>query len=768
MNIENPATFTQVLNTGYNLFVGAGFSILAQNADNDYLPLGNQLADKIRLQFPELSNNSLSLSKLCTILSSTHKKQLDDLLINTFTIPDNHILDEVYYNLLQTRIKNIYTTNIDNLFHKIFAKSSKFFIRNSQIKGPSFNNNAVNLYQLHGSVINKDSDRFFNVFDIATAFSRNQGDWNSLSCNMKEYPTIFIGYAAEDNGLFQTFSELMREKDQIKDIWMVITQNETTDDNIQYYKSLGMNIIVSDTEEFLRELPNYITFNQNQNDSNNLFLQEYMIPDPSKITVRPIEYFYMGDTPQWSDIYSKSIYTLSKSKKIVESLYSNKDVLMIGVPGSGKTTLLMQLAISMDTYKEKRFLSNITNEAASIICEQVTSEAILFIDNICYDIESLKILRKNKKIQICCCDNDFRYFSTSHLIDISNIDLYDITELELSDITRIIENIPAIYKTKSDLMKFKNISIYELVSEIIRHIDIKHKYIDMLKQLRQDDPIQMEIIILTAYVSYCGTALSMNMLYSYVPDDYKDPEKLYTLINNIGKTLKEYNLSYDSQLQDCYQIRSNIITEVFLQGTSQKDLRNVLYLFYKNVNINAISDFYVFKRKAFDTDIIEKAFLNKDEGSKFYDMIYRSIQSPYVLQQKALYLLHKDAVRDAFFTIDQALKESKEKNGALENTHAIILFKANIHLASIDENVRQYLDKSMSILESCYNWDKRKIFHAIVFADHAIQYHKVYDDEISKTYLIKAKNWLLKEQPDNRSRSRNIKFLLKDIDYLLA
>ena len=71
--------------------------------------------------------------------------------------------------------------------------------------------------------------------------------------------------------------------------------------------------------------------------------------------------------------------------------------------------------------------------------------------------------------------------------------------------------------------------------------------------------------------------------------------------------------------------------------------------------------------------------------------------------------------------IDRAIIASGGKIWSIQNSHAIILFKANIS-HSDNPQAKQALQDSMNILTSCYQSDKRKPFHALTFADQAIKY----------------------------------------------
>ena len=89
----------------------------------------------------------------------------------------------------------------------------------------------------------------------------------------------------------------------------------------------------------------------------------------------------------------------------------------------------------------------------------------------------------------------------------------------------------------------------------------------------------------------------------------------------------------------------------------------------------------------------------------------------------------------------------------MRNSHAIILFRANIGLAHTDPTITELLKQSMGILEECYKSDRRKTYHAVVFADQALALVKALGRSAAAEYLPRARDWLaaeLRRQPWNR------------------
>ena len=101
---------------GINLFLGAGFSVEAFDAEDRKLPIGKDLLNELKQKFDKVKNFS-SLSMVSTVLEATIKEEFNAYLDNRFKVKS---YDELYNSLLKLNIKNIYTTNIDDLMFSIF------------------------------------------------------------------------------------------------------------------------------------------------------------------------------------------------------------------------------------------------------------------------------------------------------------------------------------------------------------------------------------------------------------------------------------------------------------------------------------------------------------------------------------------------------------------------------------------------------------------------------------------------------------------------
>ena len=84
----------------------------------------------------------------------------------------------------------------------------------------------------------------------------------------------------------------------------------------------------------------------------------------------------------------------------------------------------------------------------------------------------------------------------------------------------------------------------------------------------------------------------------------------------------------------------------------------------------------------------------------------------------------------------------------------------------MDAQTRAILDKSMQIVKKCYQDDQRKTYHAIVFAEQALEYYTIFGDNIAKSYLESASTWL-SEIEIEKKYNQKAKYLSLEIQKIL-
>lgn len=763
MDIESRSTFERCLREGINIFTGAGFSLLANDKNGRPLPVGDQLRQEILSEFPG-APKTLQLPQLCTFISRSKKDDLEKYIKSRFIVGG---FCEKYHSLEFINPKFVFTTNVDNLLEVIFSGSKNKYLNNAMLNGASVRDKAaIDYVHLHGSVTEDEAPLIFGDLDIVSAFSKDPNRWNYFRLLMNRYPTLFWGYALKDAGTLQVFSDAIDDGNK-KNAWIVVHPEFTSEDEIQYFKSLDLKIIVSDTEGFLDYLSGFESSPDIVRGEYDNPLPEYSIPNHSDVRHRAIQDFYQGSTPVWSDIYSPRVSRLCYYSTIEEYVNRGRNVLITGGPATGKTTLLMQFAAFHDFNGVKLILSGVSREKAETVSAKLgETPALLFVDNLQASIDALNFLSTKKTIRLLIAERDYAYLSASSANFLrKNIEVVDITALSDVDAQSIINNIPADIKSRRTYRLREGDSLFELVEKNCRTPSIKERFHNVIDELRRNDDSLVQLFLLACYLHTCRSVTSMDVLYSYFGRGYNNYSELYGLIAVLSSSMSEYVGEHASDSQDYFSIRSNLLADHIFTIAPAKDMAKMLETFHNNVPRSCVPNFDAFKRRAYDARLFERAFPSISDGEAVYDVIYGKHSSPFNLQQKALYLSRRGEHQRAFEVIDEAISKGGSRNWSIKNSYAIIKFKANI--VRVDSyDVRKALDESMIALEQCHSADVRKAFHAMSYADHSLQYWKKYRDTTAVSYLEKSKDWL-SEEADSDNRIGNVMRLLKRVNEVL-
>lgn len=745
--------FENEIKKGINLFLGAGFSVLAKNKNGSNLPLGNTLNDLIKEKF-NMGKSSLNLSQVSTILVNSRKQDFYSFLREMFTVKD---FDKDYFNIDKLNPINIYTTNIDDLIYKIYEENEEKYINDVTYQGEVSENMAINFSALHGNIrYPNDREMIFDVSSISNAYSSNTKIWTQLALDFEKRVTLFWGYGLQDTGVIQSLTSPNTRPDFHKEKWIIITKE---DEYVQFLEALGFKIIISNTESFLDYLKKIKIEKINKTEKidekiKHLFGKNIIPKSNKNLPVRPILEFFKGNPPTWYDIFSNQIYKTSHFSKIKNLIYSDKNLIIQGAPVSGKTTLVLQVAIELD-YEIKLIFENLQYSKAQLLAKVIKDKrAVIFIDNFSDSIKSFNYLSDFKNIKLIGIERSHNFSAISHLIKIGSYNICNVTELTEADLQGIFNHLP-IENREINLVvgrdkNYEKDTIFEFVRKNVKGNTIKQRFVEVF-DIEKDHSL-IEFLVLTAYTHNCRVPISFDMLYSYFIDDFNDYEDIYILREKLKDLIKDYSgdlILEDNQ--DYFYPRSYFIAETIIDTTPPNVLKKVMIKALDNISNTKIPYYNTYRKYAYDKILVSKAFLNWEEGMRFYEKAYdMDFHNPYVLQQGALYLAYKKKFTTAFEWIDRAITQTNNKYFSIRNSHAIILFDANINSTEESTSIRAQLDKSMDILEKCINDDKRKVFHAIRYAEQAKEYLNRFYDEKSVAYIRKAKEWLRREYKDNK------------------
>lgn len=771
MKIELEELFKKNVNKGINLFLGAGFSIHSKNSEGENLPLGSELCKELIREFkcPPLND----LAKICTIIDSTESTKLHDYLARRFTVAQYHTK---YNSILKINTPRIFTTNIDNLVHKIFENSNNKYLNNIFLNGICFNDSlCVDYIPIHGSIEMPDIKFLFNKQEVSGSFRTRNQAWFSLTQAANQIPSVFIGYSLEDVGAIESLfgkSEISAEQ---KEKWVLLHKEDPGTE--AYFKALGFNLIIGDILDFLEYIDKIEDIKSPSGKNNKDYIEEIypeaIVPKgPYKGRIRQIDEFFLGSAPIWSDILSNRIHRTSHLGEILNLIEKRKSLIVTGIPASGKSTLMLQLAKELSKNKRVLLFENLSINKSNIIKNEIKHSTTILIDNFTSNIDSFTNLTGNTLIQVIGFDRYYNVDISIHKLPDEFFDFYDVSDLSQRDIQSIYNSIPLSIRKPSLIDKKREDetpSIFEIVNYNITKPELSVRYKSILQDLNKSDSLLLDLLIMTCYLHACRTPVSFEVANSFIGEEVQSYgeviEMMESLRGMVQETLGYLVDEYDND-QDYYQPRSQILSETIISQTNGKIFRRVYERFHDNVPQHQIPMFYIFKRTAFDAFYVTKAFVNWREGLEFYDRAFATERNPFLLQQCALYLLKKRRYTEAALKIDYALQISKKRYFSIDNTHAIILFKANINSETNDQQIRNTLDKSMKILQECYKEDQRKTYHAVTFAEQALEYYTRFPDEKSNEYLALAYKWL-SEINIERKYFHKSSHLLSDIEKLI-
>ena len=769
--IENEDSFKVALRNEINFFVGAGFSVLAKDKRGRSLPTGTELVSELCKEFSEPALSSQQLPLVSQIIKSKDRIRFNEYLVERFRVTD---YDERYDAVTKFSIPRIFTTNIDDLFGKIYEKPRQKYLNDLVIQGATFRDaTAVEYLPLHGSVTYPDPEFTFTPIEIASAFANNPTQFQYLVSCLGKAPTVFLGYSLQDAGALQSLNSTFTNGPQDKARWIQLRESDAASES--YFRSLGFQIIIGDTDavlDFLAKASDELETTEPQTLSPSDF-GSGGIPTLQQAAVRPITDFYRGHAPVWHDVLSRRIPTTAKYYQVVNHIDAGRHVLLSGIPVSGKSTILMQAAAYSDTNRVKLFEDVITAEKAEAIVRTASGkgQVILFVDNIGDSVDAIDILTSTPNIQVIGADRSVNIGFGSHRFDAGRFVSVDCSDLESADFSKIFDAIPpAIRLARMEIPQVDaqyNPSVFEFIEKNVRGQKISDRYREVLARLRHEQTEIHDLFVMICYVFSCHAPVSFDVVSRFCRA-HGDYRIVYALTERLGKLLSDVDTS-DAQFidlddtQDHFTPRSTLISETVVQMCRNEDFRRVYLKFHTNVPRLFIPRYSNFRRYGSCSSFAERVFQDWKEGEKFYLKAYTEDRSYFLKQQLAIYLGGRKQFELAFKYIDEALTESRNRNPNIRHTHARLLFDANIEKAVTDSSLRGHLRKSMEILEGCHEYDKRQTNHALRFADQSIKYSNVFPGTEADAYRSKAIGWL-KEEIEKTPSLRHAKHLLRQLE----
>jgi hypothetical protein len=755
ISIDNHKLFKENLSNGINIFTGAGFSCLPSPTCN-VLPtasdLCNELCDIFNL--PKTFGDDLeSLSSLAP------KQQLQDYLRKRFTVYD---YNEKYDVINKIKINSFITTNIDNIIHCVMDNSKKYYLRSITYYGAT--GNAVNelcYIPLHGDVTDQNSNLYFGKFDLATVDKANSDLFDLMHAKLLGKPVLFCGYGFHDSGVLKTVKKLLDHASH--DIWVQFLPNDNK--SIELFRALGCNIISSDTKQLLQWIDEELRDFENDVKAiaDKEELKSFLIPSINQVESIPVAEFYQKGNTHWHAILANHAFELPIVNKLYDLALEYKNVILIGGRFTGKSTALMQLSLKVNAIN-KLYVDEITKEQAGFIVGKISDvETWIFFHDCSEDIEAYRIFAEKANIKVVGIGDDYRFEISKHLLDGVNFKVIDIDELTEMQAQQLYEYIPN--SIKKNPFRYKDTqdekySMLEMISKNVKNVYTKERVKNLLLHLNKSDEEAFNAVLLTAYLSDNGSALSMDVVFRYF--NATDYECAKGIISKAKSLLRDFLFVKENEMaQDYFRLRSKLFSLYAMnvlrfENTLKESYARAIEKFIYEIPPYIIFRYDVFRRKSYDSSLFYDLF--KIHGDNIYSYLYNYDSNPYTLQQWALFRAKCGDYKQAFIYIDKAMSE-KPNNFSMKNSRAIILFEANKKQKT--SLALEKMKEAMEILRACYTNDKRKVYHAQIFSEFAMY---LYDNHSDSKYMDEARKWIVEIMEDETSNSHRTKHIKNELD----
>ena len=730
------------------------------------MPVGDTLRTELLQYFQRDPNSSLPLPQLCQVISSTQREALKEFFRQRFSVRS---FDPAYRNLERAALKAIFTTNVDNLLQTVFAESSKYFLNDITLRGPStVGASAIDFIPLHGSIAHAREDGMdFSPVEIASTFDRDKDKWFGYVGRVQQVPTLYWGYGVADAGVLQSLARHTSIDREKAPAWVTLRSEEK--EAIEYYSSMGFQIIIAETKELLNyfgqlKVPKITSGGKRLIDKR---FVEFFPPTVQSVPVRSIAEFYLGAEPTWYDIYLGNLHKTRHFSSAANVLAGGKNCFLIGTHLTGKSTLLRQLASANKGPAQSLFIDEITPEKAALLTRDIDAEGVpvqLYIDNAADSWEAIDILARSANIRVIAAERDYIFDSVSHRFSPHKFQVLDVSGLAPTDVQAVLDRIPAgvqraaFVQVQDPLASDLDPTFFEVFDKSIYGHFLTDRFVDALKELKREAPAKHHLLLVACYLYSCRVPLSVDVAHSYVSAFSgltSSPSETLTLLQAMPSLLSPYEGGLADSHQAHFVPRSRAVAEAAIRRVAASDLRQLLEVFHSEVSPSKIARYDIFRRMAYDANLTTRAFNNWEQGLKFYEDTFLRDGTHSFKQQCAIFLSRKKQFPLAFKWIDEALALAGKRAASVRNTYAVILFNANYDKPLSASGVLTSLDESMEALRKCHKDDLRKAYHAKVFSDQAIRYfEKVGKSHKSSEYLEQAAIWLeneLRERKEDRS-----------------
>jgi hypothetical protein len=413
------------------------------------------------------------------------------------------------------------------------------------------------------------------------------------------------------------------------------------------------------------------------------------------------------------------------------------------------------------------------------------NRCLLFIDDCFRDFDALNLVMRQKNICVIGFERDYAFEMRNFRLDLTDYKLIDISYITDEDAQSIIETIPKdMLRNNYKLDAFRrDKSVVTLIASVVTPMNYR-----LMERFSSDDRISSDIFLMICYVHACGVPCSFDMIYSYIGDDELSWQDMLDATYRIGNLISDCSTAWDfvnqiDSLQDYWQCRAKELARKVIENIPRgnKQFANMLMKFSERVLPYKICQYDLFMRNGYDADYASRAFVNSDEGERYYELCALRDESEYLYIQAAQYFSRRKEYTKAFEWIEKAKNIRWHNAFTVRSNYAYIHFSANMDVTTRSEEEEDARERelviALNILRDCSINDKRKSIHVERLAECAIAYYEEYcDDERGaihgNEFLEQAKTSINSELAANRLGDRKkwklIGLLQKITEYLSA
>jgi hypothetical protein len=533
------------------------------------------------------------------------------------------------------------------------------------------------------------------------------------------------------------------------DAWIQVQPGPDAAAAIGYFRALGFQVLEADTSDLLDFLSAVVPeLETAENEPTHLS----NIPGPGETVARPIEEYFLGYPPTWSDIYSKGVAQTSYLRSLQEVVAARRNVVLAGIPGCGKTTLLMQLAAFTDTAGARLMFDGLSTARAELLARQLgDSKALIVIDNVASDFGAFEVLSALPNAVVVGADRDYNLGSVSTRLRGSRAEVLPVSDLRAFDLQYLWDAIPLRIRRRvrvdPEIEGGRGSSAFEFVLANVNATPLGDKLIEAIHTMHDEGALHAEVLLAACYMHFSRTSLSIDILIAHLRGLIGDYQEIYKIVDQLGGLINENEFEDGDE----FVARSMLVSEYVLRHVRPSILRAFLTRFHHEVSPLRVARYDTVRRRAYSWRVFARAFTAPTEGVEVYDGIIARDDSPEVLQQKALYLADKKLYEEAFIELDAARSSTSRLSWSIENSYFNVLFRVNIERAVSDPASLSQCENALRGLDNCFSKDRRKGMHAIIYADCSIKYATAVDDPASARDFLERADQMLSEVIETES-----------------